>query len=145
MPDRAPEIAGFIAEALGEIGFDVAIDREEDRPAYARQVGAKAIGDIALFDSSPHSTFRVLDDKVSGRTQGVWWQGADDPELEPLITEAGATLDTDRRAEAYGRCLRRLNARPPWLYLFHPVEVMAHRPQARGIGLDAKGVLTWDA
>ena len=45
------------------------------------------------------------------------------------------------RESAYARCLARLNANPPWLYLFHPVDVFAAKPACRGLTLDPKGVL----
>jgi peptide/nickel transport system substrate-binding protein len=105
-------------------------------------VGRGQIGDLAIFDSSPASTFRVLNDKISSTVQGQWWQGFEDPALEPMIAEANRTMDHDARARAYGRCLRRLHDNPPWLYLFHPVEAFAARPDAPPMALDHRGVLT---
>lgn len=49
---------------------------QPDRPAYVREVRAKQIGDMAIFDSTPCSTFRVLDDKVSATTRGALLAGA---------------------------------------------------------------------
>ena len=48
--------------------------------------------------------------------------------------------DDDREA-AYGAVLRRLHANPPWLYLFHPVEVFAARPGAGRFTLEGSGIL----
>jgi peptide/nickel transport system substrate-binding protein len=142
MPERAPQIGAMIAQDLARIGIPVRIDTEADRPDYARQVGRGQIGDLAIFDSSPASTFRVLNDKVSSAVQGQWWQGFDDPALEPMIAAANHTMDIDARAQAYARCLRRLHDNPPWLYLFHPVEAFAARPDAPPMSLDHRGVLT---
>ncbi len=142
MPERAPEISCFVAQSLEEIGLSVTIETETDRPEYARQVGRKAIGDMAIFDSSPHSTYRVLDDKISARNRAVWWQGYEDAETEALIRAANAAVTDDARERAYAAALRRLNANPPWLYLFHPVEIFAARPDCAGLGIDQKGVLT---
>lgn len=141
MPEHAPEISHFVAVALEQIGFHVRIETEHDRPEYARQVGRKAIGDLAIFDSSPHSTFRVLDDKISSASQAVWWQGYHDAKVQDLIAAAKAAVSYQDREAAYGACLRRLNENPPWLYLVHPIALAAVRLDAPAISLDAKGTL----
>ncbi len=142
MPEGAPAISAMIADALGRIGLRVRIETEPDRPDYARQVGRGRIGDLAIFDSSPSSTFRVMDDKISAATRGQWWQGHDDPPLEPLFATARRTMDDAARATAYAACLRRLRDNPPWLYLFHPVELVAARPGVARVALDHRGVLS---
>ncbi len=142
MPERAPQISERIAQDLARLGIAVRIETEADRPEYARQVGRGQIGDLAIFDSSPASTFRVLNDKISSSVQGQWWQGFHDPALEPMIADANRTMGTESRAQAYARCLRRLHDNPPWLYLFHPVEAFAARPDAPPMSLDHRGVLT---
>ncbi|MDE0306779.1 MAG: ABC transporter substrate-binding protein [Albidovulum sp.] len=141
MPERAPEIANFIAEALGEIGFHVDVQIEPDRPEYARQLGRKEMGDLAIFDSSPRSTFRVLDDKISSETASVWWQGVDDPRANDLFNSARRTLDPGMRAQAYGECLAHLSRHPHWLYLFYPKVCMAHATELKGLSLDHSGTL----
>ncbi len=143
MPERAPAITEMVAHHLGQAGITTRIQTEADRPGYARQIGQGQIGDMAIFDSSPHSTFRVLNDKISSAVQGQWWQGHDDPILEPLIAAANSTMDDAARAEAYGKCLRRLHDNPPWLYLFHPIEAVASRPGTVPIALDHRGVMTF--
>ena len=141
MPERAREISERVAADLAAIGLPSRIKVQKDRPEFAREVGRKEMGDMAIFDSTPHSTYRVLNDKVSSAVKGIWWQGHDDPALEAMITEANHAVADEAREMAYGRCLSRLQANPPWLYLFHPIEVFAHRPGLSGITLDGKGVL----
>ena len=141
MPERAPRIAAAIASDLERIGWRVSIDVEADRPEYARQIGRKEMGDIAVFDSSPSSTFRVLSDKVSARARGTWWQGYDDPVAEELMATAFAAVPTADRETAYAACLRHLAEHPPWLYLVHPIAVTGIRPGTRGLALDNRGVL----
>lgn len=141
MPERAPLIAGFIADALGEIGFQVDLQIEPDRPEYARQLGRKEMGDLAIFDSSPRSTFRVLDDKISSETASVWWQGVDDPRANELFNSARRILDPGMRARAYGACLAHLGRHPHWLHLFHPKVCMAHADSLRGLSLDHGGTV----
>jgi peptide/nickel transport system substrate-binding protein len=141
LPEKAREITQAVADALGRLGIATRIEEQPDRPEYAREVGRKLIGDVAIFDSSPHSTFRVLDDKVSSANQAVWWQGYHDEEVQRLIAVANRTLGDDAREAAYGAVLRRLHANPPWLYLFHPVEVFAARPGVAKLALDGSGIL----
>lgn len=141
MPEKALEVSEIVRDSLARVGVRARLDVQKDRPEYAREVGRKAIGDMAIFDSSPHSTFRVLNDKISSAIKAVWWQGHDDPELEKLIVAANRAVSFADREIAYGQCLSRLNANPPWLYLFHPVEVCATRKGLDGFMLDHKGVL----
>ena len=141
MPEKAREISAAVAADLAAVGLDARIEVQPDRPEYAREVGRKQIGDMAIFDSTPHSTYRVLNDKVSSAVKGSWWQGHDDPALESMITEASHAVGDEAREAAYGRCLVRLNRNPPWLYLFHPVEVAGLRKGLPGVTLDGKGVL----
>jgi peptide/nickel transport system substrate-binding protein len=142
MPERAPQISQFVAAALKDVGLSVTVETEGDRPEYARQVGRKAMGDMAIFDSSPQSTYRVLDDKISARNKAVWWQGFDDPETERLILAANSAVADEDREAGYAATLRRLNSNPPWLYLFHPTDIFAARPDIAGLGIDHKGILT---
>ncbi len=142
MPDRAPLITAAVAGSLAAIGVQSVIEVEPDRPEYARQAGRRQIGDMAIFDSSPHSTFRILNDKISSAVQAVWWQGHDDPVLEPLILAANNAVGDAPREAAYGACLAQLRADPPWLYLFHPIDVAGLRRGCADLALDARGVLT---
>ena len=141
MPERAPNIARFIADALADVGFEAAIDIEPNRPEYARQVGRKEIGDLALFDSSPHSTYRVLNDKISSTTKAVWWQGYDNLAVERMIRDANGAVESTAREAAYAACLRELQADPPWLYLVHPINLFAAKSGTPRLELTSKGTL----
>jgi peptide/nickel transport system substrate-binding protein len=142
MPERAEAITRFVVASLEAVGLKVVVEVESNRPAYARQVGLeKRIGDLALFDSSPHSTYRVLDDKISSDTKAVWWQGYHDAEVDRLIEVANHAVEIEDRQGAYQRCLERLRQNPPWLYLVHPVEVFAAKLEIRGLSLSCKGML----
>ena len=141
IPDRAPQVAALIKEQLARIGIPVRIEEETDRPKYAQDTSRKRIGHIALFDSSPLSTYRVLQEKISSQTQGLWWQGVEDNEADRLIDAAHLTVDNDKRSEAYSRCLSWLHHNPHWLYLYHPVKLFAHRPELSGIDMDHTGLL----
>ncbi len=141
MPDRAPEIAEAVARDLEAAGFAVTVDLVTDRPGYARRIGAGDMGDLAIFDSSPHSTYRILQDKVSSVRKGTWWQGFSDPAIDRLIEAAARTVGDEARAAAYAAALDALRDNPPWLFLVHPVEVFAARPGVTGLSIDNRGVL----
>lgn len=143
MPERAEAITRFVAASLEAVGLRVVVEVEADRAAYARQVGLeKNIGDLALFDSSPHSTFRVLDDKISSVTRAVWWQGYEDEKVDQLVREANRAVEDVDRQNKYMLALERLRENPPWLYLVHPVVVFAARLDVQGLSLGCKGVLS---
>ncbi|PZW44913.1 hypothetical protein C8P66_11380 [Humitalea rosea] len=141
MPAKAPQVTEAIAASLAAIGVATQVELQPDRPAYAREVGAKRIGDMAIFDSTPYGSFRVLNDKVSATTQALWWQGHDDPALELLVQRANAAVAEPEREDAYGRCLAWLRHTPPWLYLFHPIDVCAAGRAIAPPALDCRGVL----
>ena len=141
LPDRAVETSLAVAEDLSRVGLRARLDIQEDRPEYAREVGRKHIGDMAIFDSSPHSTYRILEDKVSSAARGTWWQGHHDPALEAMIDAARAAVAPEDRVAAHAACLRRLAEDPPWLFMFHPVEVFAARAAAPRLVLDGRGIL----
>ncbi|MCY4410829.1 MAG: ABC transporter substrate-binding protein [Caldilineaceae bacterium] len=141
IPDRAPQVAAMIQEQLAHIGIHVRIESESDRPKYAMDTSQKRIGHLALFDSSPLSTYRVLQEKISSQTQGLWWQGVTDSQADQLIDAAHLTLDNRKRSEAYSRCLSWLHANPHWLYLYHPVKLYAHRAELSGIEFDHAGLI----
>ncbi|TEA17705.1 Nickel-binding periplasmic protein [Colletotrichum sidae] len=126
MPEHAQKISEFVAAALRDVGFQVEVKVETNRPGYARQIGLhKQIGSLALFDSTPNSTFRVVDDKISSSSHATWWLGYHDDEVQRLFTEARGKIDRDERAEAYAVVLKRLQENPPWLYVGHPEVVWA--------------------
>ena len=141
MPEKADLVAAFIAVQLRQIGVKVKVDVEHNRPEFARQVGRKEIGHIALFDSSPHSTYRVLSDKISKKQQGLWWQGLDDPILDEMIDQAHGTSGIKEREFKYAQALRYLNQNPAWLYLFHPILVTACAKSINDIEITHEGLL----
>ncbi|KAH8651442.1 hypothetical protein BX600DRAFT_418683 [Xylariales sp. PMI_506] len=141
MPEHAERISRFVSAALESVGFRVSVEVETNRPEYARQIGLhKRIGDLALFDSTPNSTFRVLDDKISSEARNTWWLGYDDEELQRRFRAARASVDPRARARAYGECLRRLQDNPPWLYVAHPDVVWATRKGVK-LNIGHSGIL----
>ena len=85
IPERAQQVSNLIQQQLLRIGVNIIVDVEEDRPKYARDVSNNKIGHMAMFDSSPLSTYRVLQEKISSQTQGTWWQGVKDNMADQLI------------------------------------------------------------
>lgn len=141
LPDRAVEVALLIQEQLDRIGIRVRIEEEADRPKYAQDVSKKHIGHMAIFDSSPLSTYRVLREKVSSKVQGLWWQGVKDDTADQLIQAAHELLNKRDRAMAYTRGLSWLNDHPHWLYLYQQTKLYAHRPDVLGVEMNHAGLL----
>ena len=141
MPEHAIKITEFVKRSLEAIGFKVDVEVETNRPEYARSIGLrKNIGDLACFDSTPNTTFRVLDDKVSSESHGTWWLGYHDDELQELFAKARAAVAGSERNQAYGEALRRVHENPPWLYIAHPDVIWATKPGVK-INIGPSGVL----
>lgn len=144
MPEHAEKISKFVASSLEAVGFKVNITVESNRPEYARSIGfRKDIGDLALFDSTPNSTFRVLDDKISSASRNTWWLGYHDDGVQALIKSASEKVDDGERATAYGECLKRLQENPAWLYIAHPDVVWAAQLGVK-LTIGPSGILTID-
>lgn len=142
MPEHAQRISKFVASSLEAVGFTVKVELETDRPEYARSIGLrKYIGDLALFDSTPNTTFRVLDDKISSANHATWWLGYHDEKFQLLFAKARAALTDADRAKAYAACLKRVQHNPPWLYVAHPHVVWATRIGVT-VNIGPSGVLT---
>lgn len=142
MPEHAEKISQFVACSLQAVGFKVEVRVETNRPDYARSIGiGKNIGDLALFDSTPNSTFRVLDDKISSASRNTWWLGYHDDEIQDLILAARNEVNDVGRRAAYGKCLKRAQTNPPWLYIAHPDVVWASR-HGLVFNIGRSGVLT---
>lgn len=132
-------LAGRTAATLGET---------------AALLGAGARPHVVVADIGDAAGRQRLCDEVRGlggrldllvHNAGIQFAGPvdriDDAALEAMIRAANRAVLPTARENAYARCLARLNANPPWLYLFHPVDVFAAKPACRGLTLDPKGVL----
>ncbi|RGP79921.1 glutathione-binding gsib [Fusarium longipes] len=141
MPEHAIKITKFVKKSLEDIGFKVDVEVETNRPEYARSIGLrKNIGDLACFDSTPNTTFRVLDDKVSSESHGTWWLGYHDDEFQKLFAKARITADGEDRKKAYAETLKRVHDNPPWLYIAHPDVIWATKPAVK-LSIGPSGVL----
>ncbi len=131
-PMEGPALAAAVAGDLSRVGLRSVIQLEPDRPAYARQIRYKQIGDLACFDSSPLSTYRVLREKLSARYEGWWWQGYDSPAFADGLAVAERTADPEVRADIYRRLHRIVHEDAPWLFLYAPRHVYAVGPRLLG-------------
>jgi peptide/nickel transport system substrate-binding protein len=117
------------------------VHRVEDRVAYAEQVRAKRIHDMCLFDSSPMSTFRVLNEKIDSRTRGSWWQGYGNAEVEALLDRSRVTVDGAGREALHQQSYAVLRDDPPWLYLYNHVRAVGLAGRHPDWAMRADGVL----
>ncbi len=121
LPDEAPILAKAIAGYLEAVGLKAVIQTEEDRTRYANRVRNKEIGDIACFDSSPSSTFRVFREKFHSGCAGPWWLGYRNPAFDKLVDEAQSTTGIEKRRDLYRAAYAMLRNDAPWLFLYNPV------------------------
>ncbi|GAB1477825.1 ABC transporter substrate-binding protein [Paracoccaceae bacterium] len=123
LPDEAVRLTASLAAQLAQIGVTLEVTYYEDREAYAHMVRRKEILDLAVFDSSPMSTYRVLVEKLDARVRGAWWEGYHNPEVETLIDKGRCCADAEARAEIYARAFEIMQNDPAWLTLYNPVRV----------------------
>lgn len=141
LPDEAQALAKAIEAQLAELGVRFVLHLEADRTRYANQVRLKQIHDLCVFDSSPMSAFRVLREKVDSRVRGAWWEGYSNPAVEALIDRARTTVDDAAREALFQECYRRLQADPPWLYLYNHRRAIALAGRHPGWTMRRDGVL----
>ena len=141
LPDESVLLTSHLADQLAQIGVTLDVTYHEDREAYAHMVRRKEIRDLAVFDSSPLSTFRVLIEKLDARVRGSWWEGYHNPEVEALIDQARRCTDTATRAVIYVRTYKLLQQDPPWLTLYNPIRVTGLAGSHPGFALPDDAVL----
>jgi len=104
------------------IGVELKINSYPDPTpgAYSDFVKAKMIDDLAWFDSSPLSAYRVCREKLHSEYKGAWWQGYTNTTVNSLIDQSERTLDIIKRDELFKGVYRAAWEDPPWLYLYRP-------------------------
>ena len=118
LPDEAPRLAAMLREQFARVGVALEVVEHADRPAYAEMVRDGRIHDAACFDSSPHSTFRLLREKFHAGARGPWWLGYDNERFDALVDEAQRTPDLAQRRTLYRQAARLLHDDAPWLFLY---------------------------
>lgn len=119
-PDESIPLAELIASQLLEVDVTANLTVYEDRPGYAHRVRDKKFGDIACFDSSPASAWRVYVEKLDSRRQGPWWQGYHSDTLNALLDQIAATKNDAARAALMEQAFRLVHNDAPWLFLYAP-------------------------
>ncbi len=104
------------------IGVELEINSyPDDTPGgYSDFVKSKEIDDMAWFDSSPLSTYRVCREKLHSRYKGAWWEGYSNTRVDSLVDESERTLDRGKKEELFKGVYREAWEDPPWLYLYRP-------------------------
>jgi len=105
-----------------QIGVDLVINSyPDDTPGgYSDYVKSKEIDDMAWFDSSPLSTYRICREKLHSRYKGAWWEGYNNASVDSLIDESEKTLDREKKEKLFKGVYRAAWEDPPWLYLYRP-------------------------
>lgn len=130
LPEEAPALARQMAAAWAEIGVTATVREHTNREAYANMVRAKGIGDACCFDSSPLSSFRVLQEKLHSGVAGPWWQGYANPVVDQLLDRAAETADRAASQAIYREAYRLIRDDAPWIFLYRPAYRWAAKPGA---------------
>ena len=144
LPDEAPRLAALLAEQLALVGVTLDVAVHVDRDAYAESVRSGRIHDAACFDSSPHSSYRLMREKFHAGARGPWWLGYDDAGFDALVDEAERTLELDARRALYRRAARTLHHDAPWLFLYAPHLLWARSEVLAGWRPSADALATFD-
>lgn len=143
LPDEAPALAEILKQQFSEVGITLSIISHDDRPAYADSVRDKQIHDAACFDSSPHSSFRLFNEKFRSDKPGLWWLGYRNDTFDTLLQRARATTMTPIRQKLYQQAARILHEDPPWLYLYNTQLFWSTTQQASGWQPSPDGLITF--
>ncbi len=105
-----------------QVGVDLEIDSypNEIPGGYSDMVKAKDIGDLAWFDSSPLSSYRVCREKLHSGYKGAWWEGYSNEKVDSYVHEIEKTLDPVKKEELFQGIYREAWEDPPWLCLYRP-------------------------
>ena len=141
LPDEAVRLTDALGRQLSQIGMTLDVTYHEDREAYAHMVRRKEIRDLAVFDSSPLSTYRVLVEKLDARVRGSWWEGYHNPRVEALIDRGRACTDDAARAAIYAQAYEVMQEDPAWLTLYNPIRVTGIAGHHPGFALGSDAVL----
>jgi peptide/nickel transport system substrate-binding protein len=141
IPDEAPLLASVIAEQYRSVGITTVVRTFADRSAYAEMVKAKQMDDLACFDSTPLSTYRIMREKLHAGVAGPWWQGYRNPEVDRLVDLASATPDLASRRTLYRRAYRLIRDDAPWVFLYSPSAIVGVGPGGRSITAEPQGTL----
>lgn len=111
-----------LREQYALIGVELEIKSyPDDTPgSYSDFVKFKQIDDMAWFDSSPLSSYRVCREKLHSGYKGAWWEGYSNATLDRLVDQAERTLDPEKKEKLYKGVYREAWEDPPWLYLYRP-------------------------
>ncbi len=145
LPDEAPRLAELLAEQLATVGVTLEVVTHSDRPGYAEMVRSGNIHDAACFDSSPHSSFRLLREKFHSGARGPWWLGYTNERFDALVDAAERTPDVTDRRGTYQRAAKLLHHDAPWLYLYGARLGWALAPEAAAWRPTPDGLITFEA
>lgn len=143
LPDEAPALAEILKQQFSEVGITLSVISHDDRPAYANSVRDKQIHDAACFDSSPHSSFRLFNEKFRSDKPGIWWLGYRNDTFDTLLQSARATTTTPIRQRLYQQAAQILHEDPPWLYLYNTQLFWSTTQQASGWQPSPDGLITF--
>ncbi len=143
-PGEAPALAKMVTTQYANIGIAVDVRVCEDRSAYSEMVRAKRIGDLACFDSTPASTYRVFREKFHSGVAGPWWQGYANEQVDRLIDEGASLPDPRERANRYREAYRLIRDDAAWVFLYSPTTLVGVGRAAGPVSIERQGMIRFD-
>ena len=143
-PDEAPALAEMVASQYANIGIAVVVRVSADRSAYSEMVRTKQIGDLACFDSTPASTYRVFREKFHSGVAGPWWQGYANELVDRLIDEAASLPDPNKRADRYREAYRLIRDDAAWVFLYSPTTLVGVGRAGEPVSIERQGMIRFD-
>lgn len=142
IPDEGPMLAEFLAQYFRDIGLEPIVRIHKDRLQYAGDIAEKKLHGLFCFDSSPHSSYKVLHEKLDSRFAGTWWQGYHNEEVNKFISMAEATPDDKKRRKIYHSAYRILHEEAPWVFLYQPDRFwLTRKNEMEGLWIDSLGFI----
>ena len=106
--------------ALIDVDLEIKSYPDDTPGAYSDFVKFKQIDDMAWFDSSPLSSYRVCREKLHSGYKGAWWEGYSNAKVDSLVYQAERTIDPVKKEALFKGVYRETWEDPPWLYLYRP-------------------------
>ena len=145
LPDEAPRLAELLTAQFARVGVALEVITHADRPGYAETVRSGRIHDAACFDSSPHSSYRLLREKFHSGARGPWWLGYSNERFDALVDQAQRTTDLADRRAVYRRAAKHLHDDAPWLFLYGARLGWALAPEAAAWRPTPDGLIAFEA
>ncbi|MEM7338757.1 MAG: ABC transporter substrate-binding protein [Actinomycetota bacterium] len=135
IPPAQLPYAEYVVQVLQDIGFDASVNTVPDFPTWAARVSGgehqMTINNVWNWGDPVIGVHRTY---LSTNNVGVIWTnntGYNNPEVDDLLTQAGAEFDRDARAALYADFQVQVNEDVPIVFLTTPPFWQAYQPKVQ--------------